>query len=102
MGVTHSCLLSKEGRAYCGGIGTNGELGIELEPSIEGFSLIKTHENNGSENCFEKVCPFVEISFFGPNQKAKQVSCGESMTAIIDENKNLYTFGKKSFERLGH
>ena len=24
------------------------------------------------------------------------------MTAVIDSNKNLYTFGKVSYERLGH
>jgi alpha-tubulin suppressor-like RCC1 family protein len=34
LGVTHSCLLTKHGKVYCGGVGTNGELGIVLDPTI--------------------------------------------------------------------
>jgi len=37
LGVSHTCLLSREGKIYCGGVGTNGELGIDLNPSITGY-----------------------------------------------------------------
>ena len=37
LGVTHSAILTKNGKVFCGGIGTNGELGIELNQSVTGF-----------------------------------------------------------------
>jgi alpha-tubulin suppressor-like RCC1 family protein len=40
LGVTHSCLLTKHGKIYCGGVGTNGELGIDLNPTITGYETI--------------------------------------------------------------
>lgn len=37
LGVSHSCLLTTGGKVYCGGVGTNGELGVDLNPTITGY-----------------------------------------------------------------
>lgn len=37
LGVSHTCLLLKDGRVFGGGVGTNGELGIDLNPTVPGY-----------------------------------------------------------------
>lgn len=31
LGVNHSCIITRNGELYCGGVGTHGELGIALD-----------------------------------------------------------------------
>lgn len=52
------------------------------------------------EEPFEKVCPLFRLNWNG--ERVKDISCGECMTAIVDNKGNLYTFGKVSHHRLGH
>ena len=37
LGVNHTCLLTSEGKVFCGGVGTDGELGVHLSPLITGY-----------------------------------------------------------------
>lgn len=40
LGINHSCLITKNGNIYAGGVGTHGELGIALDEHITGFERI--------------------------------------------------------------
>ena len=60
LGVNHSCLLTKEGKVYCGGVGSNGELGMPLDPTVTGYETIEVASKNG-EASHEKVCPIIEV-----------------------------------------
>lgn len=40
LGISHTCLLTKNGVLYSGGVGTSGELGVDLNPSIPGYETI--------------------------------------------------------------
>ena len=75
---------------------------MELNSEIQGFELVEVPQKNFEEEPFEKVCPLIEVDFFGNEKRAVDISCGENVTAIIDEFKALYTFGKSSYDRLGH
>jgi alpha-tubulin suppressor-like RCC1 family protein len=101
LGVTHSCLLTKQGRVYCGGVGTSGELGIDLNPTVTGYETIAVAYKAYEENPVEKVCPMVEVEFLG-ECRAVDIACGECVTAVVTEQRELFTFGKSSYSRLGH
>ena len=101
LGVTHTCLLTQTGKVYCGGIGSNGELGMQLQPSITGYETIEAAPKTGVSNR-EEICPIVEVEYFGQENPAIDISCGENVTAVINSQNQLFTFGKTSYERLGH
>ncbi|CAM6006603.1 unnamed protein product [Sphagnum balticum] len=48
LGVSHSCVITKAGYLYCGGVGTNGELSLTLSDKITGFEKIEVADRQFS------------------------------------------------------
>jgi len=44
----------------------------------------------------------VQLPHFGSKKRAIECKCGEAMTVLLTENNEVYSFGKTSFNRLGH
>lgn len=72
---------------------------MHLDSSITGYELMEAASKHVGEGV-EKVCPMVEVEFFG--NAVMDVGCGECMTGVIDNSRKLYTFGKSTYNRLGH
>jgi alpha-tubulin suppressor-like RCC1 family protein len=45
--------------------------------------------------------PLHRVKSFGSGNKAVSVSCGECFTLVLNEQNQLYSFGKTSHGRLG-
>jgi alpha-tubulin suppressor-like RCC1 family protein len=45
--------------------------------------------------------PINRVALFGLNNRATQVSCGDSFTLVLNEKHQLFSFGKSSHGRLG-
>jgi len=118
LGVSHSAVITEEGRVFTAGLGTEGQLGTYIDEGVENSILmqrIKGDEtsrfqdsarksntyNYEEENELERYCYLYKIPKFGPHNKAIGVSCGDNYTIVLNDKNQVYSFGKPSYYRLG-
>ncbi|KAL4469467.1 hypothetical protein ABPG74_004720 [Tetrahymena malaccensis] len=114
LGVNHSAVITKNGNLYTSGLGNEGQLGSFISEDIPNSLMIQKNNNEMSEyskfeeeqqenqDQFDRICYFNKVNFFNKKNKAIQVSCGDSFTLVINEQNQVYSFGKASYYRLGH
>jgi alpha-tubulin suppressor-like RCC1 family protein len=94
LGFSHTAVVTRSGELFTCGAKSEGQLGVNRS-NFE--SEIST---NGQEPVEEGI-PITRIVQFGFENKAVKVSCGDNFTLVLNEQGQVYAFGKGSHGRLG-
>jgi len=90
-GSRHMAFVTRLGSIYTWGLGEHGELGHGRPGDfVRGYT-------NADLN-FESILAPKQIVGFN---NVKQVSCGGYLTAFVDSNNNVFTFGEAKYGKLG-
>lgn len=76
LGVSHSAIVTESGLVYCGGVGTHGELGVDLNETHFGWEKLEVADRQFENEPYEKICPLVQVDCFSLKRKALEVKCG--------------------------
>lgn len=107
LGVTHSAVITRSGEVFTGGSKLDGQLGLAynkqgLQKSI-GSSTGDIYQVKDANLQREISHPLHLVEGFGfrHGNRAVQVACGDGYTLVLNERKDLFSFGKTAHGRLG-
>lgn len=109
MGVTHSAVVTRSGELFTGGSKVDGQLGVKfsqnysslnlMNQSSQETSVLKSYRD--SQKLQQMSSAINKVPFFGPENPAISVKCGDSFSVVLSLDQKVYTFGKGSHGKLG-